>query len=67
MKYLFLFIYFILFDYVFFGLKARSCGKKCNFDCTKCKNWACTNGTKYSKNGCYPVRNWHKWCNKEVF
>ena len=57
-------IYITVLDHLLFGFTAYFQGKKVNFDCNKCKNWACTHGTEYEKKGCYPVRDWGKWCKK---
>lgn len=55
-------LYFIIIDYLFFGITAKFCGKACNYNCDKCKNWACTHDVPYEKQGFYPVRDWSRWC-----
>ena len=61
-KLLFFILLFIVEDYLFFGFIAKFKGKKCNYDCFICDNWACTHGTK--QKFFYPVRDWCKWCHK---
>ena len=41
-----------IYDFIFFQLAARIESKKCNYNCSKCKNWACNKYQclKYSKN-----------------
>lgn len=46
MDFLFIFIYLIIFDYLFFGITSMLCGRACNYNCKNCKNWACTHGVE---------------------
>lgn len=63
-KFILWIIYFILLDHLFFIITAKIYGKCCNYDCTQCKNWACTHGGPYENKGFYPVKDWSKWCFK---
>lgn len=41
MKFILGIIYFFVLEHFLFNWQAKREAKKCNYDCTKCGNWAC--------------------------
>lgn len=62
-KFLFHFIYFIVFEKLLFDLTAVFCAKSCNYDCSKCKAWHCTPNVKTSL--FLFERDYSDYCNKK--
>ena len=61
------FLYINVFDKVMTSLYSRYYAKKCNYDCSKCGNWACVNGTEH-ENDFMPFGicdNYRNVCGKE--
>ena len=44
-------LFYIICDFLTFKIGQKYYAKKCNYDCSKCKNWACNKYQclKYSK------------------
>lgn len=63
MKYILLFIYFIILEHFLFNWTAKWEAKKCNYDCSKCGNWACMHDRKESYRDLI-MRDYSKICGK---
>lgn len=62
---IFIFIYHILFERIFFIITAKICGKLSNHDCSKCKCWSCTHDN-YSDYQDFIMRDYSKYCGKDL-